>query len=66
MEVELRDCGLPSNLVAKRFGRHDRHGLDNSFVVMEIERETGVVFLDDAARGLFHGFGTNSALGRRW
>ena len=49
-----------SDLIAQTLRRNDGDLLDHAFIRMKVQRELGVVFLDDLTRCLLYGFRTNT------
>ena len=52
--------GKSSNLVAHAFGGGDGDFVNDTFVGVKVECETGVVLLDNGTCGLLNGLGTDS------
>ena len=53
---------LPSNLVSQLLGWDDGDLFTYSLVGVEVERETGVVFLNQILGGFLNGLGSNASL----
>ena len=54
--------GKSGNLVAHAFRGSDGNFVNETFVGVKVESETGVILLDDGPCGLFDGFGSYSLL----
>ena len=52
--------GETGDFVTHAFGGGDGDLIDDAFVGVEVEGQTGVVLLHDGAGGLFDGFGADS------
>ena len=52
--------GETGDFVAHALGGGDGDFINDTFVGVEVEGQTGVVFLDDSTSGLLDGFGTDS------
>lgn len=54
--------GESGNLVAHALGGSDGNFVNETFVGVKVEGETGVILLDDGPCGLFDGFGSYSLM----
>src|SRR4051812_4001891 len=54
--------GETGNLIAKTFGGNNGNLIGDLLVGVKVERETGIVFFDQDARGLLDGLCTDTAL----